>query len=206
MLYQKTGRLAQAREAYRSALTLALQLEHAQGELEARLHLGTVALTLQDWADAGEQAQRGLALARASQSPKEEAEAHRILAELAAGQHDYRRAFEHSQQQLRLRGELFDVERDRQTRNLSIQFEVERARHDADVYRVRTEVEQKARVSAEQLVQERTAELARAQHEVVTRLAMAAEYRDDTTGEHTRRVGRSVARIAQALGWSEERV
>ncbi len=66
-------------------------------------------------------------------------------------------------------------------------------------------MEQEARITAERLVQERTAELARAQQEVVTRLAMAAEYRDDTTGEHTRRVGRSSAAIARALGWSEDR-
>ncbi|ULH14623.1 tetratricopeptide repeat protein [Deinococcus sp. KNUC1210] len=201
MLYQKTGELTQAKEAYLAALTLALELEDAQGELEARLHLGTVELTLGAWEDAQQQAGRGLALAVESQSPKEEAEAHRILAELAARQEDYRRAFEHSQEHLRIRNELFDIERDRQTRNLSIQFEVERARHDADVYRVKTESEQRARLLAEEQVRERTAELARTQHEVVTRLAMAGEYRDGTTGEHTRRVGRSAARIARALGW-----
>ena len=205
MLYQKTDRLSEAREAFFSALTLALELEDSQGEVETRLHLGSAELTLGNSDAAHEQLTLALALATESESPKEEAEAHRLLADLAQQQGDYRRAFEHSQSHLRIKDELFNTERDRQTRNLSIQFEVERARHDADVYRVRTEVEQEARLAAEQLVQERTADLARAQHEVVTRLAMAAEYRDDTTGEHTRRVGRTTARIARALGWSEDR-
>ena len=205
MLYQKTDRLSEARASFASALAFALELEDSQGELETRLHLGSVELTLGHREDAHEQLTLALALATENESPKEEAEAHRILADLAQQQGDYKRAFEHSQEHLRIKDELFNTERDRQTRNLSIQFEVERARHNADVYRVRTEVEQEARLAAEQLVQERTADLARAQHEVVTRLAMAAEYRDDTTGEHTRRVGRTAARIARALGWSEDR-
>ena len=205
MLYQKTGRFPEARASFSSALTLALELEDSQGELETRLHLGSVELTLGHLEYAHQQLTLALTLATESESPKEEAEAHRLLADLAQRQGEYKRAFGHSQEHLRIKDELFNVERDRQTRNLSIQFEVERARHDADVYRVRTEVEQEARLVAEELVQERTADLARAQHEVVTRLAMAAEYRDDTTGEHTRRVGRTAARIARALGWSEDR-
>ncbi|MGY2893783.1 diguanylate cyclase (GGDEF)-like protein [Deinococcus sp. UYEF24] len=205
MLYQKTDRLAEAQAAFQAALTLALELDDPQGELEGQLHLGAVELTLGHLDEATVHTLRGLELAKDTQSPKEEIEAHRLLAALAFRKGDYRAAFEHEQEHCRIKDDLFNVERDRQTQNLSIQFEVERARHDADVYRIRTEVEQEARITAERLVQERTGELARAQHEVVTRLAMAAEYRDDTTGEHTRRVGRSAAYIARALGWSEER-
>ena len=36
--------------------------------------------------------------------------------------------------------------------------------------------------------------------EMLARLAAAAEFRDDDTGQHTRRVGRSVGRIAERLG------
>lgn len=52
----------------------------------------------------------------------------------------------------------------------------------------------------EHRVQERTAELEEARLQVLFRLARAAEYRDDETGQHTRRVGRSAAKIARALG------
>ena len=51
-------------------------------------------------------------------------------------------------------------------------------------------------------VRERTAELEETQLEILERLALAAEYRDDDTGEHTKRVGRMSAEIAQALGLS----
>jgi putative two-component system response regulator len=53
----------------------------------------------------------------------------------------------------------------------------------------------------DQKVRERTAELEATQLEILERLALAAEYRDDDTGEHTRRVGTSAAHIAETLGW-----
>jgi putative two-component system response regulator len=49
-------------------------------------------------------------------------------------------------------------------------------------------------------VRERTWELEGTQLEVLARLALAAEYRDDDTGEHTRRVGHVSALLAEALG------
>lgn len=56
----------------------------------------------------------------------------------------------------------------------------------------------------EQRVEERTAELEAARMETLQRLARAAEYRDDATGEHTKRVGHTSARIARALGLDDE--
>jgi len=56
----------------------------------------------------------------------------------------------------------------------------------------------------ERRVEERTAELEEARLQVLYRLARAAEYRDDETGKHTRRVGRSAGRIASVLGMSPE--
>jgi len=55
-------------------------------------------------------------------------------------------------------------------------------------------------------VRERTAELEETQLEILERLALAAEYRDDDTGEHTKRVGRMSAEIAQVLGLSPAEV
>jgi putative two-component system response regulator len=52
-------------------------------------------------------------------------------------------------------------------------------------------------------VRERTLELEQTQIEILERLALAAEYRDDDTGEHTKRVGQMSAQIAQTLGLPE---
>lgn len=58
----------------------------------------------------------------------------------------------------------------------------------------------------EDRVLERTAELEEARLQVLHRLARAAEYRDDDTGQHTRRVGRSAAQIARQLGLSIDEI
>ncbi|RYG69687.1 response regulator [bacterium] len=55
-------------------------------------------------------------------------------------------------------------------------------------------------VLLETRVQERTLALERAQLETLQRLAVAAEFRDDETGLHTRRVGVHAGHIAEALG------
>ena len=52
----------------------------------------------------------------------------------------------------------------------------------------------------EERVQERTKEVAAAKDEILQRLAMAAEFRDDQTGEHTQRVGSVAALVAEGLG------
>jgi putative two-component system response regulator len=58
----------------------------------------------------------------------------------------------------------------------------------------------------EERVRSRTAQLEEARLEILERLALAAEYRDDATGEHTRRVGRECAALAEALGLPPDQV
>jgi putative two-component system response regulator len=58
----------------------------------------------------------------------------------------------------------------------------------------------------EHRVVQRTGELERARLETLERLAVAAEFRDDETGEHTRRVARTACLLARALRRPEEEV
>jgi putative two-component system response regulator len=55
-------------------------------------------------------------------------------------------------------------------------------------------------------VRERTRELEAAQIEIIERLARAAEFRDDNTGQHTERVGQMAALLARQLGLSDPHV
>ncbi|MBV9085081.1 MAG: HD domain-containing protein [Acidobacteriaceae bacterium] len=52
----------------------------------------------------------------------------------------------------------------------------------------------------ENKVEERTRDLAEAQIEILHRLAIASEYRDDETGQHIQRVGLLAAMLAQQVG------
>lgn len=58
----------------------------------------------------------------------------------------------------------------------------------------------------ERRVRERTRALEEARLEVVDRLALAAEYRDDSTGEHAKRVGRLAGLLAEELDLPQETV
>lgn len=53
----------------------------------------------------------------------------------------------------------------------------------------------------EERVRQQTHELEQARIEILERLALAAEYREDPTGEHPKRVGEIAANLARAAGW-----
>jgi putative two-component system response regulator len=60
--------------------------------------------------------------------------------------------------------------------------------------------------SLEERVRERTQEIKATQLEVLERLARAAEYRDDDTGQHTQRVGEAATILAREMNLPEEQV
>jgi len=61
-------------------------------------------------------------------------------------------------------------------------------------------------LTLEMRVRERTRQRDKAQKEMLARLAVAGETRDDDTGRHTQRVGQLAARVASAIGLSPGRV
>jgi putative nucleotidyltransferase with HDIG domain len=85
------------------------------------------------------------------------------------------------------------------TRIQSAQLELESERLNGEVQRLRSE-------ELEQLVSRRTSELEASQLEMLERLAIVAEFRDDDTGQHTSRVGEMAAQMALRLGWNALRV
>ncbi len=138
--------------------------------------------------------------------PKTAYENHQKLANAYQKIGNLAKTIEHLHEYHRLEREVLNQETAQKTRNLSIQFDLERARHEAEVYRVQNETMERANDLLEEKVRERTLELEEARVEIVMRLAMAAEYRDDSTGQHTLRVGRNSALLATALGLPNEQV
>jgi len=72
-------------------------------------------------------------------------------------------------------------------------------RRDLELSQRRTEEELKAQVRA------RTRDVRRAHEEMVMRLMTAAEFRDNETGQHIRRLGLYAAEMGRLLGWDQER-
>ncbi len=80
-----------------------------------------------------------------------------------------------------------------------------RVRNLLDAWRIRMMLEHQNEL-LEDRVRERTEALERSQLEMLVRLARAAEYRDDESGEHVWRVARGCALLADALDEPSERV
>ncbi len=200
------GRFERAVETHAAALDIAREIGDRGGEIDALLNLGRDYLALEQFEQARTLLEEGLRLAAQLERLRSVYEAHELLSQIHSAVGNFKEALGHFQAFHKTEKAMFNQENETRARRLTVQFEVERARHEAEKYRLRTEIAQSAREEAEAMVLERTRELEEAQLEVVTRLALAAEYRDDVTGEHTRRVGRNAAAIAYALGWPEDEV
>jgi len=203
-LHMKQGRLDAAAESFRMSLELALAVGDQPGELEARHHLGQLHTLRNEGPAALNQLTIALGLARKTGSRREEELVFEALGALARQEGQFEQALEHYLEFIRLRDQRVSAERRAQTSEIAGALEQQRVRTEAAASRARTEEAQNAQQEAERRTDARTKDLEAAQVEVVARLALAAEYRDDTTGEHTKRVGRVSKKIALELGWSAE--
>ena len=153
------GNVGPALELHQKALERALEIGDAENEIDALLNLGRVNLKI----SAPDQAIESLnnALERAEQAEQKKAifEAHELLSEAFEQLDDPVQALKHFREFHRIEKTLFNQESQEKTRQLSIQFDLERAQHETEVYRLRTDLERTAKEQAEQTVKERTLEL-----------------------------------------------
>lgn len=196
---EKVGNWEEALSHYSKACELAQSIDYAEGQLNSVLNLGRVNVDHGDPVQAAAQLHEALRLATQLDRPKSRRDAHQHLARLYKGQGQLALALGHFESFHAEEQALFSTERDKTTRTLMMQFDVERAQTQTRAEREQREHAEALQASAEAQVRQRTGELEQAQMEVVGRLAMAAEFRDDATGEHTRRVGIGAALIAEAL-------
>ncbi len=78
-----------------------------------------------------------------------------------------------------------------------------RVRHLLEIHRLQSDL-RRQNEDLDQRVRARTEELEQARFEIVDRLAAIAEYRDDATQEHARRMGRMCALLAAVLALDNE--
>jgi signal transduction histidine kinase len=153
------GHYKQALELHAKALKRALEIHDLESEIDALLNLGRVYLKTH----CPNQAITSLttALERAEQAGRKRAifEAHELLAEACEQLNDPVQALKHFREFHKVEKTLFNQESEEKTRQLSIQFDLERAQHETEVYRLKTEIEREAKEQAEQQVKERTLEL-----------------------------------------------
>jgi putative nucleotidyltransferase with HDIG domain len=126
-------------------------------------------------------------------------EAHHKLAEVLEQLGDYKTALHHHKRFHALESAYKTEAALKKAQRLSAKFNLEKAQLSAEMHRLKTE-------ELEALVAERTQQLESAHVDMLERLAVVAEFRDDTTGGHTVRVGELAATMAQRLGLDEETI
>jgi HD-GYP domain-containing protein (c-di-GMP phosphodiesterase class II) len=200
------GQAEAALEAHITSLGAAQALGNTLLEAQALISLAQTRMALSEPLEAIHHLAQALQQARRAEHRQLEREAHLGLSDAFSKAGVSARALEHFREYHRLEREVINAEAERRTRNLSIRFDLERARQDAQMYRLRTELVEETNALLEKRVQERTLELEDSWVEMVTRLAAAAEFRDDQTGQHTERVGQLSALIGQELGLPADQV
>ncbi|PNY79505.1 tetratricopeptide repeat-containing sensor histidine kinase [Deinococcus koreensis] len=155
------GYSAGALDLHRVVIRRAQETEDAESEMDALLNLGRVFRQTEERSQAIDAFSRSLDIARRSGRMKTEAEALELLADTLIELGDQAEALRHFREFHRVEKLLFNEEGERRTRQLSIQFDLERAQHETEVHRLRTRVEREAREQAEATVVQRTLELER---------------------------------------------
>lgn len=193
------GEHERAIEAHLEALSIARRISYPEGKIDALINLGRNQLVV-------DRADEALAYLTEALDNSERLErqcslidSHELLAQAYEQRGELARALHHQRELRRIEKLVLSDRSEQRSKQLAVQFELERARSDSETQRM--VAVSKAREEAEAKVLARTFELEQAQMEIVSRLARAAEYRDDETGEHTWRVGCNSAAIARALGW-----
>ena len=199
-VYSDMGDDAQADALFGQSLHQALETGDIQGRVNAQLSLGRLRFRQGAAGAACALLEEALQTALAYNLRQSALEVYQALYAGFEGAGDLATAYTYLRAHQELAGQLFDENGERRIQTLTARFEAERARSEAETYRRMGELSQAARLQAEETVRVRTAQLEAAQVELVTRLGMASEYRDDETGQHTRRVGELAGHLAQAIG------
>ncbi len=153
------GQHKQAIALHEEALKKSRDSDDFEGELDALSHLARVYLKLENPKEAQEQLNKCLELAESAGRKKTLVEVHELLAETYEQQGELSKAIEQLKLFQHLDNALFNEENKQKTRQLSIRFDLERAKHEADVYRLHSEFEREAKEKAEAIVKKRTKEL-----------------------------------------------
>lgn len=123
-------------------------------------------------------------------------EAHMLLAQSYKGLGKFEQALHHTEEHHRIDREVMSEAALKQLELMGSQRKLEQAKHQTELEQIRNE-------ELEEKVRERTLQLEGAYLEMLERLAVAAEFRDTDTGEHTIRVGNAAATLAKSLGMNE---
>lgn len=193
-IYLLRHKFEQASTAIQTALYVSRQAHFPSTEAQC-MELQSQVAFAQDQHDLGlEFAQQALEMFAQQHARPAVARIHGALTTTFKQLGMYDKALEHLEAQNAEAKRIHDQIAQNRANLMSVHLEVEKTQ-------VALEVTNRKNEELEVLVSARTKELEASQVEMIERLAIAAEFRDAETGEHTKRVGDMCAEIATRLGW-----
>jgi HD-GYP domain-containing protein (c-di-GMP phosphodiesterase class II)/Tfp pilus assembly protein PilF len=190
--------------AHQEALSLARKISDHTGKVDALLGLGRNFLMANRPREALVHLSEALANAQLLEGQSRLITAHELLALAHERQDDPVRSLHHQRELRKVEKFVLNQKCEQLSKHLTAQFESAHARRVANEHWL--DPQRKGHERREPRALAHSSELEQAQKEILSRLAAATEYRDDETGEHTRRVGVHAAAIARSMGWSEDDV
>jgi signal transduction histidine kinase/ActR/RegA family two-component response regulator len=168
--FNSLGKYLESLEAYLQSLALARNSVDRESEITALLGLGINQRSLGRYEVATGYFQEAQTLARTADQKKQIQDSIQELAQTFEMAGDTGKALAFYKEYHRLEKEIFNAESEKKSRDLALQFDLERSQTQAELYRVRSEAYQQSALAADQANRAKSEFLSRMSHELRTPL------------------------------------
>ena len=137
-VYRSMGNFKNSYNHYNKCLTIAKKNDYKQCQIGSLLGIGTLLVLQKKYNEATKILKQTLQISKKIGSKNFIYNVHEMLSKCFEGAGDFKKSLKHLQQFLKIREELLNEETDRTRKKITAIYEVEAARRDAEIYKLKT--------------------------------------------------------------------